>query len=474
MAVSKTHCESPPFGLDSGAYPEPIGMAFTLEKPEAHTTDAESSVEERWALIGRVAASGQFSRSVRLRDFLLYVGRQSLKEGCPEIHEQEIGAKVFGRPISYDRGSDNIVRVNASELRKRIDAYFRTAGAAEPLIFEVPRGGYRLVFQRRPPEAPPAESPPPQPAPEVTAPAATERAETRRWLRAARRRVWPCVALVFAVLSAALYLNNRMMKRALHSWDSQPALRDFWSGFLHPDRQTDLVLPDDSASVMEDITGMPLTLGDYMSRGFNQQIQSSTMSADRKQDVYQVLNHNLVTFGAARAAQELTSEIPANYPHYLTLARYFTADQIKRDNVVFIGGRKSIPWDDLFDSELNFVTDYDYQHGAQIVRNRKPGPGEQPVYTVPFTADSLIGYTVVASLPNPSQTGKVIILAGTDSDATGAAADFLTSEEQMEKLRRAFHANRFPCFEVLLKTARLSGTFFDAEVVAFRTYPNLH
>jgi hypothetical protein len=48
------------------------------------------------------SASEHFRRSPRLRDFLLYVGHQSQKEGCPEIHEQEIGAKVFGRSSSYD------------------------------------------------------------------------------------------------------------------------------------------------------------------------------------------------------------------------------------------------------------------------------------------------------------------------------------------------------------------------------------
>jgi hypothetical protein len=44
----------------------------------------------------------------------------------------------------------------------------------------------------------------------------------------------------------------------------------------------------------------------------------------------------------------------------------------------------------------------------------------------------------------------------------------------MEKLRSALHTKHFPYFEVLLKTPRLSGTFFDAELVAFRSYPDLH
>jgi hypothetical protein len=88
-------------------------------------------VDERRALIDRIAASAQFRRSARLREFLLYVGGQSLKDGCPDIHEQEIGAKVFGRSSTYDRSQDNIVRVTATELRKRIELYFASEGAHE-------------------------------------------------------------------------------------------------------------------------------------------------------------------------------------------------------------------------------------------------------------------------------------------------------------------------------------------------------
>jgi hypothetical protein len=451
-------------------------MGLTVEKPTLETAGPEPSLEERRNLIERVAASEQFSRSARLRDFLLYVGRQSLKEGRLEIHEQEIGSKVFGRPDSYDRSADNIVRVNATELRKRIDSYFTLDGAKEPLIFEIPRGGYKPVFRRRQPES--AELPTLASKKSVpAAPAVADAAavpERGRSLSQLANVVWLVVCLSLAITCAVQFRANRTMKKALDPWENQPAVASFWTGFLDPHRQTDLVLPDDSASVMEDISNQPLTLGDYMSRGFIGQIQSSKMSADRKEDVYQVLNHNLVTFGAVRAAQMLLGEIPPTYPRYLTLARYFTADELKRDDVVLIGGKKSVPWDYLFDDQLNFVTDYDYNHALQVVRNRNPKPGEQAIYTVPVASNSLIGYTVIAYLPNPSGSGSVIILAGTDSDATGAAASFLTSEDQMEKLRGTFHTDRFPYFEVLLKTSRLSGTFFNADLVAYRTYPNLH
>lgn len=442
-------------------------MGTLAENPILDDAEEQPSIEERRALIERVAVSEQFSRSARLRDFLLYVGKQSLKKGYQEIHEHEIGAKVFGRPDSYDRSADNIVRVNATELRKRIESYFESTGANETLIFEIPRGGYRLVFRRRV-AGQPANGAQAESARETAPAGETATREDARPNRNLRRWVWPLVSLSLTLACAALYLENRTLHKALYPWDGQPALTAFWSGFLDPHRQTDLVLSDDSASVMEDITGNPLTLGDYISRGFIQQIQSSNMSSDRKEDVNQVLNHNLVTFGAVRAAQSLLGEIPSTYPHYVTLARYFTADQIKRDNVVLIGGKKAVPWDYLLDDQLNFVTDFDYSHSVAIVRNRHPRPGERPVYT-----DSEASATI-AYLPNPSHTGNVIILAGTDSDATGAAAAFLASEGQMQNLRNVFHVTRFPYFEVLLKTSRLSGTFFDAELVAYRTYPNLH
>lgn len=420
-----------------------------------------------------MAASGHFSRSARLRDFLLYVGRQSLKDGWPEIHEQEIGAKVFGRPSSYDRSSDNIVRVNATELRKRIELYFESTGADEPLIFEIPRGGYTPVFRRRlaTPTAEPTEGTEmaAADAPKALPVDIGGRARSSLWVHA----VWGLASVLLAAACLVLMEQNRTMRLDLHPWDGKPAVEAFWTEFLGSHQRLDVVLPDDSASVVEDISGRPSTLSDYLSRNYDW-IETSKMSADRKEDLYQILNHNLVTFGAVRAAQDILNEVPASYPRYMTLSRYYTADEIKRNNVILVGGKKAVPWDHLFDDEENFLTDYDDVHAHGFVRNRHPRAGELAVYEPSSEPSSLMAYSVIAYLPNPSGTGNAIILAGTDSDATEAAAEFLISEEQMEGLRKLFHSDHFPYFEVLLKTSRLSGTSFNAEVVTYRTHPELH
>ena len=447
-------------------------MGLIAENPSLQSLKDEPTLEERRALIERVAASEQFRRAARLRQFLLYVGRESLKEGCAEIHEQEIGTNVFGRPDSYDRAADTIVRVNATELRRRIRSYFATSGVQEPFVFEIPLGSYKPIFGRRSTDSTNDLVPSPEDSLglDTSAPAPEVRNRARSYLHPA----WALVSLFLAIACAALIWQIHTMRATPRSWAGQPAVAAFWSGFLDPQRETTIVFADSSISLIEDIRHQPITLEDYTSRRFMEQIQTSDMDADRKADLQEIFNHNLISFGEGRIIRMLTREIPPNYPCDLARARSFSADEIMRNNVILLGGKKAQPWVHLFDNDVNFVMDYDDARSWPFVRNRNPKRGEQPVYPGPGDVGTLLGYATIAYLPNPNRTGHAIILAGTDSDATNAAAAFLTSEDQMEKFRKILHVDRFPPFEVLLKVSRMSGTFFDSELIAYRTYPEPH
>lgn len=371
-------------------------MATILNHPAQETED-HPSVEERRALIERVAASEQFARTARLRDFLLYVGKQSLRAGSPEIHEQEIGARVFGRPESYDTSQDNIVRVNATELRKRIELYFATDGAHEALIIEIPRGGYKPIFHRRIPEVEGHRAS----ALERLLPALTLHRDTESPAQSHHRIIshilWATVCLLLAITCAVLYKQNRAMQQTLHPWEDKPAVAAFWGDFLSNNQQTDIVLPDDSASVIENITRHRITLGDYLSRSFLQQIQSSDFSADRKADLDEVFNHNLITFGGVLAAQRIIALDPFSLSLHLTASRFYEADSLKRDNAILIGGKKANPWVFLFDDQLNF--NLDTAGAGMFVVNNHPQAGEQAVYTESSTQKGPVGYSVVAYLP---------------------------------------------------------------------------
>jgi len=449
-------------------------MGSTAVAPPEERLDRSGTAEKR-ALIDRIVASAQFRRSARMRDFLLYVGGQSLKDGCPEIHEQEIGAKVFGRRSGYDTSQDNIVRVAATELRKRIELYFASEGANETLILEIPRGGYKPIFHRRSPELHLAQAL----SAEIFQPGETALHDTAAVPPIGKRHhyrlhfVWGTVCLALAVGCLLLLQQVHATHKLLYTWEGKPAVSALWQDFVKPSQQTDVVLPDASLSIREELTGHPVSLPDYINRQYMNETESLSVSKDRHDDLRDIYSHNLVAFGDFRAAQRILALSPVGSSLHLTLSRFFQAESVKTDNLILIGGKKANPWVYLFDDQINFSLDYDDASGIGYIANRHPRPGEAATYANSQYPNGFAGYSVVAYLPNPSHNGNAIILTGTDSDATAAAAEFLTSEEQLKDFQNTLHVRKFPYFEVLLKTSRLSGTSLNSEILAYRTYPSL-
>jgi hypothetical protein len=447
--------------------PVPATALSELELPYSETC---------WALLERLLASPQLKRAARLREFLLYVGQRSIKDGLDQIHEQEIGANVFGRPADYDTSLDNIVRVNASELRKRIEDYFESDGASEPLIMEIPRGSYKPVFRQRAvePTIQMAEADEVITGAQLTGDAARISSPTRTTLE---RWLLMLAAALIVVLSTSciiLWTENHTLQRSLNNpWQNTPAVGSFWSGILSTRPNTDIILADTSFALIEDITKRPIPLGDYLSRNYVNKVQSPDLSQDRRADLGMIMQRNNGSLGDFRAAQRILALDPPGKNFHMYSARDYTPALVKQDNIILIGARKSNPWDDLFESGMNFTAQYDSDRTVDYIRNKVPAAGEQEIY-IPSPSASNGGYCVVAYMPNPQQSGKVLMIAGTDSAATEGGGDFLTSEDQLSRFQKTLHVTTLPYFEAVLKTTNLNGTPIDATVVAYRTYPNLH
>jgi hypothetical protein len=156
---------------------------------------------------------------------------------------------------------------------------------------------------------------------------------------------------------------------------------------------------------------------------------------------------------------------------HLYNARDYMPALITRDNVILIGSRVSNPWDDLFESRMNFTakTNFDFETTDKTlttITNRAPATGEQKIYTLTDSA----GYCVVAYLPNPSGKGKALLIEGTNSEAMEAGGDFLLSEDKLYNFRKMLKVTQYPYFEVLLKISAVKGTPLTATVEAYRTY----
>ncbi len=118
-------------------------------KEKAHSTSDVEADAIRVEL-GHIFESPQFHGSKRCQDFLEYVVEQTLA-GLPHgLKERTIGIAVFGRTNTYDTNEDGIVRMKASEVRKRLALYHAEGGKNAAVYIELPVGSYVPTFCKRP------------------------------------------------------------------------------------------------------------------------------------------------------------------------------------------------------------------------------------------------------------------------------------------------------------------------------------
>ncbi len=101
------------------------------------------------AQLERILNSHLFSGAHRSQLFLRYIVDHALDHPSEPLKEYSLALDVFDRDDSYDPAVDATVRVEAGRLRSRLLEYYASEGQADPLLIEVPRGGYRAVFRPR-------------------------------------------------------------------------------------------------------------------------------------------------------------------------------------------------------------------------------------------------------------------------------------------------------------------------------------
>jgi TolB-like protein/tetratricopeptide (TPR) repeat protein len=103
----------------------------------------------------KILASHVFAGSRRTQDFLRLIVSHALEGDVDNLRERMIGAEMFGRPVSYDTGSDSVVRVRASEVRKKLAQFYSESKEEKTEVrIELPSGSYVPRFHFEPREEP--------------------------------------------------------------------------------------------------------------------------------------------------------------------------------------------------------------------------------------------------------------------------------------------------------------------------------
>lgn len=171
------------------------------------------------AQIDRILQNKRLRLSEVQRRLLSYLADKSLAGEGDDLKEYTIGLDAFGKPPSYDPRQESVVRMHVGRLRQKLTDYYRTEGMDDPILVDLPKGGFRLTFE---PQAP-------REIPRVVAAA-------RRW----HPREIALGASLVLTLAAASYFElrpasaQRSVAETPAAWSS--GLQQLWAPILSSNR----------------------------------------------------------------------------------------------------------------------------------------------------------------------------------------------------------------------------------------------
>ncbi len=449
-----------------------------------------------------------FKGSLRSAQFLTYIVEQAIAGNFDLLKERVIGVEIFQRSPSYDTGEDAIVRVTASDVRKRLLQHYDRYGAASDIHISLPLGSYipeirwdhaivtvpldSIIRHQDAPSTPPLSSVDQDPAlaPKTAKEAAanapsTADLETSRFYRPSQRR-WLSVTVPLAALNLALLgvlLYGIQWQRSVRTETAPPSANPLapvrvlpWSTLFSSPNPTHLITSDPDIYWIQTLTRSPISISDYANHVYIP--EGNTLTPEMKKVCLGPLRGDKAATVDTQIAINVESLAQSSSRRIdVQGARSIQFSTLKTDdNFVFLGSMRSDPWVSLFNDQLDFR--FVIQKGSmdEIFSNVHPKPNEQPFYAqTAKTGGTGESFAIIALVRNPNQDGQVLLLAGLNAEGTQAAGRLATDLPRLSTALQNCGIAPFGLlkhFEMLLRVRIMASSPSEFEVMACRILPD--
>jgi hypothetical protein len=458
----------------------------------AETTGALASLHLH---LKEVIDGEAFKGSHRSGRFLQYIVDQAIAGQLDSLKERVIGMELFGRSASYDTGDDAIVRVTASDVRKRLLQHYGRYGATSEFRISLPPGSYipEIVRDSHGDMSHPAVVAEHQ---ELAAKphdlgAKHQESATVSVESVVKASVFPRVetihpnggtwrtrlffGILIAVLNFALwgFFWSRPSRTEAAHISTLP-----WSMLFSSSHATELITSDPNIAEIQGVTGGQLSVSDYANHNYLS--GSKKLTQEEEYFCLTVLSGNKassddiqIVANIAELAQINSRKIDVHAARKIQLV-----DLRTDNNFIFLGSPRSDPWTDLFSDQLDFRFVFDKALQSEFIVNVHPRRNERPTY-VPTARGSLTGdtFAIIAFVQNPDQDGQVFILAGATAEGTAAAGKLATDPTRFLPVLQKCGINPNPSgpqqhFELLLHLNAFAGSPSHIDVEACHILPD--
>jgi len=406
--------------------------------------------EQCFQQIDKLIKSHSLHTSESLCKLLRYLAEHSLDHPGIALKEYQIATEVLGRPAGFDPQSDSTVRVQAGRLRVKLAEYYAHEGPDDLIVVEVPKGSYALTFHLR------AHKPGDQAAIPLVLESVGKKEEAAPSIRG-----WAIAVLVLSVLLAAtvsttaFLLSQRTRTQAATAQPVPAAYQIFWSRFVAASQPPWVIFSN------ANFVGRPQTNMRY----FN----PSTDSREAVLDHYTGVGEVLAIHELDRVFGVLDRQLRVKR------GALFSLDDVRNNDLIFIGS----PAENLTLLEIPGTQEFVFQKvstgprtGDVEVVNVHPAPGESRVSMASPTSQSVNeDYAIVALKPGLDPAHSMLILAGTTTVGTQAAAEYVCREDSLNELLQRLGVSKaigIKPFEALLRVKVTHGVPVMTDLVAVR------
>lgn len=409
--------------------------------------------EQCFQQIEKLTNSHSLRGSESLCKLLRYLAEHSLDHPALPLKEYQIATEVLGRSGGFDPQSDSAVRVQAGRLRMKLADYYAHEGSEDPVVVDLPKGSYALTFHVRT-----------QPSPLTAVPLRVDEGERKKPAQPSNRG-WAVAVVALSVLLAAVLVTSALLLAARNrapavARESVPAVyRTFWGRFL-TGSQAPWVIFSNGNFVGRPETGMRYFIPSQDSRSF-------------------ILDH-YTGVGEVLAVHQLDRVfVSLNQSLRVKRGSLFSLDDAKNNDLIFVGS----PAENLTLLDVPGTQEFVFtrvasgpRKGDLGVLNAHPQPGEPSMFLAsPSNQPTTEDYAVIGLVPGMDPSRSVLILAGTTTFGTQAAAEYVCREDSLAELLRRMGVSKaadLKPFEALLRVEVKHGVPVITDLVAVRKRGN--